>query len=165
MSDDLPQEELRRRVRAARGYADLSIDQLAEAVGIGRNTIIRIDNGEREVKQMELRQIAAVCGLPYEFFTVDFAEIPELYAALERDEHMAARAALARLTDIWGDSLADVDFLVVVKEMRDQLVRIAAAVGAEGEIEESDAPAPRLRFDPSHPPDDEAPAEGSGRAR
>jgi transcriptional regulator with XRE-family HTH domain len=71
-------QEIRRRLRAARAYADLSLDGLAAAVEIGRNTLVRIENGSRNPKAMELRAVADACGLPYEFFTVDFADLAAL---------------------------------------------------------------------------------------
>jgi transcriptional regulator with XRE-family HTH domain len=64
--------ELRRRLRAARGYADMSQPELAKHFGWSRSTIVRIEDGKRNLKDYELRRIADVCGLPVGFFWVDF---------------------------------------------------------------------------------------------
>jgi transcriptional regulator with XRE-family HTH domain len=78
-------EEIRRRIRAARAYAGYSLDELADRVGFGRQTLVRIEQGERQAKRMELREIAVVCGLPYEFFTSDFDQLRGDRSDLELD--------------------------------------------------------------------------------
>lgn len=59
-----------RRVRAARGSLNQSLDEFADAIGIGRQTLVRIENGSREPKPHEYEAMARVSGLPIEFFTV-----------------------------------------------------------------------------------------------
>jgi transcriptional regulator with XRE-family HTH domain len=90
-----PGEE-RRRLRAARAYADFSLDELAERVEMGRSTLIRVDQGERNLKRMEISAIAEACGLPVEFFTADFNRLGELPPSLE--EWLAAIAAAVGAT-------------------------------------------------------------------
>jgi len=70
--------DIKHRVRAARAYGDLSLDNMAEAAEIGRSTLIRIETGRRLPKRGELREIAIATGLPYEFFTADLSRLPEL---------------------------------------------------------------------------------------
>lgn len=70
-------DELRRRVRAARAYAGMSLDQMAAALGVGRQTLVRIERGERKPKRMELREMAAISGLPVEFFSADFRRLAD----------------------------------------------------------------------------------------
>jgi transcriptional regulator with XRE-family HTH domain len=65
--------ELRKRLRAARGYADMSQPELAEHFGWSRSTIVRIEEGTRSLKDYELGRIAEVCDLPIGFFSVDFS--------------------------------------------------------------------------------------------
>jgi transcriptional regulator with XRE-family HTH domain len=73
--------DIRHRVRAARAYAkDISKDDLADAIEVSRATIYRIESGKRPPKRSELREIAATCGLPYEFFTADFRRLHEIAA-------------------------------------------------------------------------------------
>lgn len=93
--------ELQRRIRAARAYAGYSLDEMAAAVGIGRQTLVRIEQGIRPPKRMELREIAAVSGLPVEFFSADFAVLAEAPGGLSPE----ALVALERIRD-------DVDRLV-----------------------------------------------------
>ena len=54
------------RVRTLREAADLTQEALAEAAGIGRATMIRLENGERPPKLSTLRAIAQVLGTPVE---------------------------------------------------------------------------------------------------
>jgi transcriptional regulator with XRE-family HTH domain len=65
--DDLTEEA--RRVRAARAYADMTLDELAAAAGLGRMTIIRLENGTTPLGRKYLLTIADATGLPTEFFT------------------------------------------------------------------------------------------------
>lgn len=67
--------ETQRRIRAARAYSGMTLDELAERVGIGRMTLYRMENGQRDVKRMELREIAEACDLPAEFFTGDWTDL------------------------------------------------------------------------------------------
>jgi transcriptional regulator with XRE-family HTH domain len=74
--------ETARRLRAARGYADLSRPALGDALEVSKDTIERIENGRRVLGEFEretfLQRAAAACGLPYEFFTVNFDRLREL---------------------------------------------------------------------------------------
>jgi hypothetical protein len=88
-----------RRVRAARELAGYrSADALASAIdeeGLGARTVRSIENGSRPARPRELRSIAALCRVPYEFFTVpDLAEAIRLGAAAltERDATGVAEA-------------------------------------------------------------------------
>lgn len=72
-------EDTRRRIRAARVLAGLErVEDLATKIdtpGLGRDTLYNIEAGKRAVRAHELRLIAEACGLPYEFFTTDFAAL------------------------------------------------------------------------------------------
>ena len=59
------------RVRAARGAKNMSLDEFADAIGIGRQTLIRIENGSRTPRDHEYEKMADVSGLPLAFFYVD----------------------------------------------------------------------------------------------
>jgi transcriptional regulator with XRE-family HTH domain len=65
-------EETARRVRAARAYAGLSIPRLAKELGVGMQTIKRIESGRRSPRRYELWGIADICGLPSGFFERSF---------------------------------------------------------------------------------------------
>lgn len=76
-----PSDELSRRIRAAAAYGDFkSVDAFAAEIGLGRSTLFRIFRGERGLKEMEARQMAAVAGLPLDWFEMDLsrAEKPPL---------------------------------------------------------------------------------------
>lgn len=66
-----PSDELERRVRAAAGYAKLSLEAFAEATGISKSNLYRVFDGKRHLKRMEIREMAAFANLPIEFFTAD----------------------------------------------------------------------------------------------
>lgn len=73
--------DVTRRIKAARALAGFDSRAALAAkldAGLGAKTLQKIESGERPVVQRELREIAEACGLPYEFFTVDFAQLPAL---------------------------------------------------------------------------------------
>lgn len=73
-------EERRRRIAAARGYAGLSRGALGKKMdGVSEDTVKRWEDGtnKRPLKAHEeealLRNVADACGLPENFFYIDFA--------------------------------------------------------------------------------------------
>jgi len=101
--DYLPeQEELRRRLRAARALRDLTMVQLAALIPsearLGERTLRKLENGETQLTPPILRELAARLSLPYAWFTV-----PDLAAAIRGEgleERLAAlEAAQAALWD------------------------------------------------------------------
>jgi transcriptional regulator with XRE-family HTH domain len=79
--------EIARRVRAARAYSGLSVNDLADAVGLGVQTIKRIESGKRTARPFEIWAIAEACKLPREFFDLDFRELS--LAASSQSEMLA----------------------------------------------------------------------------
>jgi transcriptional regulator with XRE-family HTH domain len=72
---DLPdQEELRRRLRAARALRDLSVVDVAERMPreakLSLSTLRKIETGERRLDPVVLHELAARIGVPYAWFTV-----------------------------------------------------------------------------------------------
>lgn len=68
--------ETRKRLKAARSYADLNQAQLAERLDMSRSTYERIESGRQFKKRPHewelegfLRRVAEATGLPYGFFT------------------------------------------------------------------------------------------------
>jgi transcriptional regulator with XRE-family HTH domain len=86
--------EVARRVRAARAYAGLTVVELADRLGMGVQTIKRIESGRRTARVFELAAIAEACELPREFFELDFQEMWQQAAA--------QRELLARIDDRLG---------------------------------------------------------------
>jgi transcriptional regulator with XRE-family HTH domain len=88
--------ELARRVRAARAYAGLSVRDLADTIGIGLQTIKRIEAGTRAPRKMEIWAIAEACELPREWFELEWTELA--MRAAEGAELLArVEARLARI--------------------------------------------------------------------
>lgn len=93
----LPDEELRRRLRAARALVGVTVEELAERLateGLSAKTIGNVERGTRTIRPMELREIAAALGVSYEFFTVPLDRLAgpasdgvgEIIARLDRIE-------------------------------------------------------------------------------
>jgi transcriptional regulator with XRE-family HTH domain len=75
MSDMIEQEELRRRLHAARVLRGLTFGELASRIGrenrLSERTLRKIEGGEEQLRELHLRTIAPALELPYEFFTVE----------------------------------------------------------------------------------------------
>jgi transcriptional regulator with XRE-family HTH domain len=71
---ELDQEVLRRRLRAARILADVTVEQLAERVTPGsrlsQRTLHKLEQGDTPLTAPIMRELAAALDLPYEWFTV-----------------------------------------------------------------------------------------------
>lgn len=76
------------RYRAARGWADLNQQDLADRLGLEKQVIVRTEGGSRDPKLGELIAVAAVCGVPEEFMVDGFGRVErdELLDRLERIE-------------------------------------------------------------------------------
>lgn len=94
------------RVRAARAYADLNRIQLGELIGFSKETISRIESGDRPVSgdPVLLLKIADACSVPASFLERGFEtdgtygdDMEERMRALER--RVADLAPTAGLTD------------------------------------------------------------------
>lgn len=73
--DSMPeQDELRRRLRAARALRDLTVEKLAERIPaehrLGVRTLRKLESGERELTELVCRQLADYIGVPESWFTV-----------------------------------------------------------------------------------------------
>lgn len=102
------------RIRAARAYAGLKQDELAEHLGVDSNTIKRREAGTQNPKRGELLAIAAVTGVPVSFMEHGFGEIDEA-EVLQRLDRIEAL-----LTGVDGDDLEPIrDYArSVVSELR-----------------------------------------------
>lgn len=82
-----PEQELGRRVKAARVYRDVTQTQLGKELGHGRQTIGRWENGEvdTDYKRESLEKAAAkVTDMPREFFSIDFDDLPNMVRAWDQ---------------------------------------------------------------------------------
>lgn len=77
----LDPEEVARRVSAARAYARLGRQELADALHISASTLDHIEGKRRSFRGAEwseLWAIADACGLPREWFSADFSRLAEI---------------------------------------------------------------------------------------
>jgi transcriptional regulator with XRE-family HTH domain len=69
-----PQDELRRRLRAARVLQDLTIPDLCERIHpsarLGERTLRKLEGGETLFTIKELRELALALSIPLEWFTL-----------------------------------------------------------------------------------------------
>jgi transcriptional regulator with XRE-family HTH domain len=56
------------RLREAREYLGMSQEQVASVLGLSRPAVTNIENGEREVKALELDELARLYGRPVSYF-------------------------------------------------------------------------------------------------
>ena len=89
------QEELRRRLRAARVLRDLTVAQLAAQIPseakLGERTLRKLEGGESQLTPPILRELAVRLGMPYAWFTV-----PDLGAAIGGETFSERLANLER---------------------------------------------------------------------
>lgn len=76
----LPRDEVRRRLRAARALAGLTVAELARhelvaANGLTVSTIGETEREDRDAKPMELEVLARACGLRPDWFTVPLGRL------------------------------------------------------------------------------------------
>lgn len=107
-------DELVRRIRAARGYAGLSQPALAGRLGVSKDTLARIERGERALRPLEERNfpqlVAEATDLPVEFFTESFAHLERAGDDTERtgiatvtEEIRALRSTVDDFTRTWAE--------------------------------------------------------------
>lgn len=88
-------DETRRRVKAARALAGISVETLADRIGqpgLGERTLRSLEGESgRPIRPMELQAIATATGLPLGFFTDDLVRVFESNGATTRLEEFEAR--------------------------------------------------------------------------
>lgn len=75
----IPQWTLADRCRKAREHAGMDQRQLADAIGVARNTVVNYEHGHRQPREIVLRAWAMATGVPLEWLksgTVDTRQYP-----------------------------------------------------------------------------------------
>lgn len=60
----VPPIEVRHRLRIAREYAGLEQDELAELIGVSRNTVSNAEKGRVHPRKITINAWALACGVP-----------------------------------------------------------------------------------------------------
>lgn len=126
-------DDLARRIRAAialggfKGVPDLARN--LNAPGLGEDNLYLMLGGKREIAPHELREVARVCGVPYEFFTADLGKLadaagPDLEARVNEEVGRRTTMLDQQLEKIWAQ-------LQELAAARSDLVGATPPVGAE----------------------------------
>ena len=135
-------------IRAARKAARLTQADLAEAIGKSRETVSRLEKGDRGAGLSTVDRIAATCGVQPEFLKMEIpdAEISKPWASTEDERELLRRyrqmpkaAAVGLLLHAWrvtspfGDQLPDSLLAAELLSMGDVESRDALKVLREAE--------------------------------
>ncbi|MCV7065642.1 helix-turn-helix transcriptional regulator [Mycolicibacterium farcinogenes] len=63
-SGSVPQIEVRHRLRIAREYAGLEQSELADLIGVSRNTVGNYEKGHGDPRRIVINAWALACGVP-----------------------------------------------------------------------------------------------------
>jgi len=132
------QEEIGRRLRAAREAASLTQEQAGGRIGLSRSAIAQIELGNRSVSSIELDRLGFLYGRDIrDFFSEEFAREDSLLALFRADPDIAAQPetgdALRRCVAL-GRELTNLERLVGVLD--ESLCAVRYAV-----------PEPRFRYE------------------
>lgn len=94
-------EELAKRVRAARAYAEITQEDMASRLGLSTVTYKRIEAAKRELTLDEVARISEITLMPLDFFTKDLQELGQTAEHQQQLESM--REELKALVDRLGD--------------------------------------------------------------
>lgn len=95
------QEDLRRRIKAARAIRDLTVGQLAELIPpeakLSEKTLYKLEGGQTIITLPILRELSARLAIPMAWFTV-----PDLPSALDPDPDADRVSRLeAEMAQLW----------------------------------------------------------------
>ena len=134
----ITQQELSRRIRAAREACRMTQEQVAERLGLSRPTVVQIEAGNRSVSSLELDKLAYLFG----------RDIREMMA-----ESFEAEDALAALFRAQPDILGEPQVLDKLREcvaLGRELTSLERLVGIDRDLAAVAAyalPAPRTRWE------------------
>lgn len=148
MSDTHPVgDDLGKRITAARAYAGLSQETLADGVSLTLHAIQRIEAGVEQLtpgdRRSLIRTVAASTRLPEQFFTVDYSDLAAEKAPEDELARLEAKidTALERMDRVVEEAETQMTrgkeqldrFVEVQQPERDLLRRIAEHLGVEPE--------------------------------
>lgn len=95
-------EETARRIRAARSYAGLTQEDMAERLGISTVTYKRVEQAKRSVDIRELARISEITQMPASFFSLDLSAIDDGAKQRQELEDVEGRIStlVSRLEDL-----------------------------------------------------------------
>jgi len=102
MEEDL-RREIGTKLREAREYLDLTQQEVSEVVGLPRSAISLIEQGQRRLETLELKQLAELYGRPISDFTGERIEkqADEIRVLMRKAEAMSEqdRREIVRFAD------------------------------------------------------------------
>lgn len=127
--------ELGDRIRAARGYANLSQPELAGQLGVSTSTVKRLESGKSIPQGYQedalIEKIAGIANLPPEFFAADFARL-----ARGRIGNDAIENIDRHMTALWRDLVERLDRVQTVADNTAGAVSMLLERQAEQEAQE-----------------------------
>lgn len=102
MSSPSTTDETAHRIRAARAYAGITQEDMADRLGISIVTYKRIEQAKRDVDLGEVKRISEITGMPIEFFSVDLKALADSETQKAQLEQVQTRiqGLVSRLEDI-----------------------------------------------------------------
>jgi Zn-dependent peptidase ImmA (M78 family)/transcriptional regulator with XRE-family HTH domain len=128
----ITQQELGRRIRAAREACRMTQEEAAEHLGLSRSPYVQIENGNRSVSSLELDRLAYLFGRDIRAFMGESFEEEDTLAALFRAQPDVARQA--EVTEKLRECLA----------LGHELARLERFVGLDRDL----VPLPSYAFPP-----------------
>lgn len=130
-------DETERRIRAAMTLAGIdSFEDLARRIdsrNLGATTLRKLNDNVRA--SLPRRAIADACGLPYQFFTVDFRRLSELAQAAASDAQPERLDALEQQVSQLATDLREVRAELLERELADRDPRSRRDAGSTEEDE------------------------------
>jgi transcriptional regulator with XRE-family HTH domain len=94
------EERHRKRAKPTTGITVAELAARIDSDGLGAKTLGNMERGDTPALRPALSEIARACGLPYEFFTAEFANLGAPAGGLDAHRDEMGRNVTERLLDI-----------------------------------------------------------------
>lgn len=138
---DVPQDELRRRLRAARALQGVTIEELAERLPddaqLGQRTLRKLESGELPLRPQVALLLARALGIPSAWF-----RLPSLIEYLNRAEQLADERMAQRDLEIAER------FRETEENFNERLAALEREIGLRASTEADDSSSPSAASPP-----------------